>query len=693
MDNTRYDCLFEPLQIGPVTAPNRFYQVPHCNGMGHLRPQSLAAMRSVKAEGGWGVVCTEMMEIHPTSDVTPYLEGRLWDDSDIAGLRLMTDAVHQHGSLAGVELAHSGSSTGNLYSREVPLAPSHTACYDNLPLNARAMDKKDIANFRQWHRQAALRSKAAGFDIIYVYLGHDLTLLQHFLSPRHNRRNDEYGGSLINRVRLLKEVLQDTKEAVGDRCAVACRFAVDELIADGGLRCGDEGREVIEMLADIPDLWDVNISNWSNDSQTSRFAEEGYQEPFTAFVKQITKKPVVGVGRYTSPDKMVSLIKGGMLDMIGAARPSIADPFLPNKIREGRFEDIRECIGCNICVTGDMNSSPIRCTQNPTMGEEWRKDWHPEIIPTKKTDDAVLVVGAGPAGMELAMSLGKRGYQVTVAEASAQLGGRVLQESALPGLTAWKRVADYRELWLRKAPNVELYFDSSLSARELLSFEIPHVYLATGADWRRDGISRSTPFSIEGIDSSTIFTPDDIFAGNMPRGKVTLFDDDNFYMGGVIAEQLVAAGCEVSLVTNDALVSPWTVYTMEQHRIQARLMELGVAIYTQQNLSRVESDHCVLCCIYTGKKQLVDTDSLVMVTEKLPREQLFKTVAAEQAINSDLWQQSGIRTLTTVGDCHAPGTIANAIYSGHLHAREHDENKALAIPFNRELGLIQKSDG
>lgn len=693
MDNTRYDCLFEPLQIGPVTAPNRFYQVPHCNGMGHLRPQSLAAMRSVKAEGGWGVVCTEMMEIHPTSDVTPYLEGRLWDDSDIAGLRLMTDAVHQHGSLAGVELAHSGSSTGNLYSREVPLAPSHTACYDNLPLNARAMDKKDIANFRQWHRQAALRSKAAGFDIIYVYLGHDLTLLQHFLSPRHNRRNDEYGGSLINRVRLLKEVLQDTKEAVGDRCAVACRFAVDELIADGGLRCGDEGREVIEMLADIPDLWDVNVSNWSNDSQTSRFAEEGYQEPFTAFVKQITKKPVVGVGRYTSPDKMVSLIKGGMLDMIGAARPSIADPFLPDKIREGRFEDIRECIGCNICVTGDMNSSPIRCTQNPTMGEEWRKDWHPEIIPTKKTDDAVLVVGAGPAGMELAMSLGKRGYQVTVAEASAQLGGRVLQESALPGLTAWKRVADYRELWLRKAPNVELYFDSSLSARELLSFEIPHVYLATGADWRRDGISRSTPFSIEGIDSSTIFTPDDIFAGNMPRGKVTLFDDDNFYMGGVIAEQLVAAGCEVSLVTNDALVSPWTVYTMEQHRIQARLMELGVAIYTQQNLSRVESDHCVLCCIYTGKKQLVDTDSLVMVTEKLPREQLFKTVAAEQAINSDLWQQSGIRTLTTVGDCHAPGTIANAIYSGHLHAREHDENKALAIPFNRELGLIQKSDG
>ena len=692
MHNSRYDCLFEPLQIGPVTAPNRFYQVPHCNGMGHLRPQSLATMRGVKAEGGWGVVCTEMMEIHPTSDVTPYIEGRLWDDADMGGLQLMTDAVHQYGSLAGVELAHSGSSTGNLYSREVPLAPSHTACYDNLPFNARAMDKKDIANFRQWHRQAALRAKTAGFDIIYVYLGHDLTLLQHFLSPRHNRRNDQYGGSLINRVRLLKEVLQDTKEAVGDRCAVACRFAVDELIADGGLRCGDEGREVVEMLADIPDLWDVNISDWSNDSQTSRFAEEGYQEPFTTFVKQVTKKPVVGVGRYTNPDKMVSLIKGGILDMIGAARPSIADPFLPNKIREGRFEDIRECIGCNICVTGDMNSSPIRCTQNPTMGEEWRKGWHPEIIPAKKTNDAVLVVGAGPAGMELAMSLGKRGYDVTVAEASHQLGGRVLQESALPGLSAWKRVADYRELWLRKAPNVELYFDSSLNARELLSFDIPHVYLATGAYWRRDGISRSTPFSIEGFNGNTVYTPDDIFAGNMPTGKVTLFDDDNFYMGGVIAERLVAAGCQVSFVTNDALVSPWTVYTMEQHRIQARLMELGVAIYTQQNLTRIELDHCVLTCIYTTRQKIIETDALVMVTEKLPQEQLHQTLVAEQCINSEMWQQSGIKSFTTVGDCHAPGTIANAVYSGHLHARQHDENHAPAVPFNRERVLLAKSD-
>ncbi len=684
MNNNRYDLLFSPIQIGPVTAPNRFYQVPHCNGMGHLRPQSLAAMRAVKAEGGWGVVCTEMMEIHPTSDVTPYIEGRLWDDSDIAKLQLMTDAVHGFGSLAGIELAHSGSSTGNLYSRETPLAPSHTACYDNLPFSARAMDKKDIAQFRDWHRQAALRSKQAGFDIVYVYLGHDLTLLQHFLSPRHNRRTDNYGGSLKNRVRLLQEVLQDTKEAVGDRCAVACRFAVDELLANGGLRCNDEAKEVVQMLAEIPDLWDVNLSDWSNDSQTSRFSEEGYQEPFTQFVKQQTGKPVVGVGRYTSPDRMLSLVKTGMLDMIGAARPSIADPFLPNKIREGRFDDIRECIGCNICVSGDQNSSPIRCTQNPTMGEEWRSGWHPEKIPTRQSNDNILVVGAGPAGMELAMSLGKRGYQVSLAEASNCLGGRINQESALPGLSAWKRVADYREQWLRRAPNVALYFDSHLTAQDILSFAIPHVYLATGASWRRDGISRATPFSVAGIDSANLFTPDDIFAGNMPRGRVTLFDEDNFYMGGVIAEKLIEAGCEVNFVTNNALVSPWTVYTMEQHRIQARLLELGVAIYTQNNLASASADQSVISCIYTGKTTALANNALMLVTEKLPNEALYLTLEAERLKGSEQWLESGIRTLENVGDCKAPGTIANAVYSGHLQARLQDQKPAKGLRFKRE---------
>ena len=222
------------------------------------------------------------------------------------------------------------------------------------------------------------------------------------------------------------------------------------------------------MLAELPDLWDVNISGWPNDSATSRFDKEGHQEKYISFVKSLTTKPVVGVGRYTSPNSMVSAIKRGVLDMIGAARPSIADPFLPEKVKQGRIEDIRECIGCNICVTGDTRYVPIRCTQNPTMGEEWRRDWHPEIIAPKKNDKEIMVVGAGPAGLEAARALGQRGYAVTLLEARKELGGRVLRKSALPGLNEWRRVMDWRITQIDKLQNVEVYPSSPMTATEIL---------------------------------------------------------------------------------------------------------------------------------------------------------------------------------------------------------------------------------
>jgi dimethylamine/trimethylamine dehydrogenase len=260
------------------------------------------------------------------------------------------------------------------------------------------MDKSDIRDVRRWHREAAVRAMTAGFDVITCYAGHNLALPMHFLQRRRNDRTDEYGGSLANRARLLREILEDTKDAVGHKCAVALRFAVDELLGTLGISANDEGREVVELLAELPDLWDVNVSDWRNDSTTSRFTQEGSQLDYMAFVKTVTKRPVVGVGRFTSPDTMVSVIKKGLMDFVGAARPSIADPFLPKKIEEGRPEDIRECIGCNICVSGDFTMTPIRCTQNPTMAEEWRKGWHPERIAPKSSEDRVLIVGAGPAG-------------------------------------------------------------------------------------------------------------------------------------------------------------------------------------------------------------------------------------------------------------------------------------------------------
>ena len=682
----RYDILFEPVPIGPVTASNRFYQVPHCNGMGYRDPTALAWMRGVKAEGGWAVVCTEQVEFHHTSDITPFIELRLWDDRDIPMLARMADRIHEFGSLAGIELAYNGANGPNFYSREVPMGPSAlpvmTFTYD--PVQARAMTRRDIRDLRRWHRAAALRARRAGFDLVYVYAGHSLTFLHHFLSRHYNQRTDEYGGSLENRVRLLKEILIDTREAVGDTCAVPCRISMDEFLGADGLE-KSEAEDAIGLLAELPDLWDLVLAAWENDSVTSRFGPEGGHEPFIEGVKKLTTKPVVAVGRYTSPDRMVSVIRKGLVDLIGCARPSIADPFLPRKIEEGRLEDIRECIGCNICVSGDFTMSPIRCTQNPTMGEEWRRGWHPERIRAKASDKPILVVGAGPAGLEAAQALGKRGYDVTLAEKGTELGGRVGRECRLPGLFTWGRVRDHREQQLHQLPNVRIYFDSELDAESVLEFGFPRVVVATGARWRRDGVGHHWTRPMPTASGARVLSPDDVMDGaTLPRGRrVVVWDDDNYYMGGLMAEMLADMGCEVHYLTAAPEVSTWTRNTMEQHRIQARLLEKGVRIHPFANLDAVADGGITASCVFTGRTEEVEADAVMLVTSRQPEDRLARDLEARAAD----WSDAGLESVTTIGDALAPATIAHAVYAGRRYAEELDGTPGTGdeVPFKREL--------
>ncbi|UAB88253.1 FAD-dependent oxidoreductase [Ruegeria sp. SCSIO 43209] len=679
LDANPYALLFEPVQIGPVTARNRFYQVPHCTGLGHLRPRADAAVRGMKAEGGWAVVSNQETEIHPTSDLSPYAEGRLWDGRDVPALRLMTDAVHAHGALAAIQLVHNGNHAQNLLTRAPVLAPSEMSVDTTHPKQAQAMDKSDIREFRRWHRDAALRAKDAGFDIIYIYAGHNMTLAQHFMLPHMNQRSDEYGGSLENRVRLTRELLEDTHEAVGDSCAVAFRFAIDEMMGVSGMQAAEEGRAVVELLSDLPDLWDVNVADWSNDSATTRFQpEDGYQNALLSHVKQITRKPVVGVGRLTSPDMMLSMVKKGIVDLIGAARPSIADPFIPKKIEEGRIDEIRECIGCNICVSSDNLGIPIRCTQNPTMGEEWRRGWHPEIIAPKKSSADTLVIGGGPAGLECATQLARRGYQVTLAEASAELGGRVTKESRLPGLAAWSRVVDYRLNDLRQRGNVQLFTDSRLDGDQVAELGVEHVFVATGSHWRTDGIGRSTQRRMPQIEQSAkVLTPDDIMNGLLPPdGPVTIYDDDHIYLAGVIAEKLATAGYQVVFVTPESLVSAYAVNTLEQPRIQARLIELGIDIRCNQVLTAVEGGMARIGCAFTGRETDIPCASTVLVTERHRETALY-----------DSLRGLGLKTLELIGDAASPGLIVDAVFAGHRAARDFERPEAEADKdwFRREI--------
>src|SRR5579872_2229053 len=549
--HSRFDILFEPVRIGPVVAPNRFYAVPHASGMTNTMPRMRAGFRAMKAEGGWGVVCTGYVSVHPSSDDSPLPYATLWDDNDIRAHALMTDAVHRHGALAGIELWHGGGSVSNKTTRLPPLSPSgiswmatHVGFMGNR--RSKAMDALDIGNLLRWQAEAARKARSAGFDIVYVYAGMGY-LPYEFLIPEWNLRTDAYGGSVANRVRLVRELLEVTRDAVGDTCGVALRISLEELRSRRSEHAPSEAHEVVELLSDSTDLWDVKMDSSPTDCGPSRFTPEGSHEPVIDFVKRITGKPVVGVGRFTSPDTMVSQIRRGVLDLIGAARPSIADPFLPRKIDEGREQDIRECIGCNICISSWHDSVPVRCTQNPTIGEEWRRGWHPERVPKAGSDSAVLIVGAGPSGLECALTLARRGYTVSVAEAAEEFGGRLRFESRLPGLATWGRVLDWRLGQLQRLSNVSLYAGNQLSVEDIVGLEHQRIVIATGARWTRSLYS-ALELPVGELNRRGVYTPDDVAAGASLEGPVVVFDFDNYYLGSALAEQLAKSAGSVTYV-------------------------------------------------------------------------------------------------------------------------------------------------
>jgi dimethylamine/trimethylamine dehydrogenase len=600
--------------------------------------------------------------------------GRLWDDNDIRAHAMMTDAVHEHGALAAVEIWHGGGSVMNRTSRIAPYAPSgipwaatHVGFMGNH--RPRAMTKQDIRDIVRWQANAARRARQAGFDIVYVYAGMGYLGYQ-FLLEEYNPREDEYGGSVENRTRFVRELLEATKEAVGADCGVALRISLEELRGRPSEHYESQGHEVVALMADLPDLWDVKMDSSPTDCGASRFRPEAAHEATINFVKSMTDKPVVGVGRFTSPDTMVSQVTRGVLDLIGGARPSIADPFLPNKIREGREDDIREWIGCNICISSWHDGVPVRCTQNPTAGEEWRRGWHPERLPKAGSEDAVLIVGAGPAGLEAGFSAARRGYPVTIADAREDFGGRLLFETRLPGLATWGRVIDYRLNALRQMGNVSLYPGSEMGADDLLAMEHPHIAIATGARWTRHLYS-SLEIPVGRLERDEVFTPDDLASGATPEGPVLVFDFDNYYLGGLIAEHLADQGLDVHYATPAGHASAWTIMTNELPFVHQALAQRGVKVTTLALLKEFDGAEARLANIFTGQASTLVAKSVVIVGHRQPRDAIYHELMARSAEFAD----AGIRTVERIGDALAPGAIVHAVHSGHHYAMRLDSDE------------------
>ena len=697
---SRHDILFEPVRIGPKTMRNRFYQSPHCTGFGTVRPLSQARFRATKAEGGWSVVNTEYCSVHPSSDSTPTIGAHIWDDDDARNLAAMVDLAHEYGSLAGIELWHGGGVAGNLESR---IAAGGAGQYVDSSTFMQSTYELDVAGIREIQRyyvEAAVRARDVGFDIVNVHGSEAAAIPVHFLMARTNHRTDAYGGSLENRARFWLETLEQVRDAVGEDCAITARLCVDSLNDSPlGIRAGEEAVGFITLADHLVDFWDLEVGGWiaadwiADDPTPSRFAREFSEREYISQVRAATRKPLASVGRFTNPDTMAEAVRSGLLDIIAAARPSIADPFLPKKIEEGRYEEIRECIGCNICASRFPQAAPIICTQNATVGEEYRRGWHPERFSVAANADRdVLVVGAGPAGMECARVLGERGMRrVHLVDDQSEPGGSLRWISRLPGLGEWARVIDYRKIALGRLRNVEVIQSLTLSAEEVLSYGAEIVVVATGSRWRRDGMNGPKLAPIRGAGGDHVFVPEDVVAANgeLPGEDVLVYDTDGYFMAAAMAQLIVAAGRRVTVVTPFADFGPYLFHTGEGRGVHAELLHSGAEIVPRYSVSEIGVGEVLGVHELGGAERRWRADSVVLVTQRRPRDELFREVSGDPP----RLEGEGIEAVYRIGDCVTPRLIADCVFDGHRLAREIDSpDPARPLPYLREFHRVSSRD-
>ncbi len=705
----KYDILFEPIGVGPKTAKNRFWQTLHCAGPGSERPGAQAAFRGMKAEGGWGTIFTEFCSIHPESDDYSYVSARLWDAGDIVNLGHLCDALHDHGTLAGVQLWYGGIQSACLESREVPCSsgdlPSNA--YRGYTLYGREADEDDIKALVRMYVEAAKRGQQAGFDIFEVICS-ESNLTMQFFERRYNHRGDRYGGSLGNRARFIVEVLTALKSACGGDSALGARFTMDTTHGAGGIQYFNEGIGLVEILAragvvDVLSTKIGDIEEIGEDAAGSRFRQTNWTRPFVDQVKAVMGAvPVVNNGRFTSPDDMIGVINDGQCDIIGAARPSIADPFLPNKIEEGRNEDIRECIGCNMCVSKFQQHGQIYCTQNATTMEEYRRGWHPEKFEKTADPCSVLVVGGGSAGMECARVLGMRGFEVHLREAEDELGGLWKDVARYPRCSEWGRVVSYRQIQLDKLKTAEVHTGVGLmSADDVLDYGADKVVIATGSHWSEDGTGAETHAPIPGADASLdhCLTPEQVMAGKPVGERVVIVDGDSHFTGVAMAELLADRGKQVTIVTDVADVAEYTHYTMEIGNLKRMIHEKRIGQWTYHWPDRIEPGKVTLAYAYRDSPDLTDLgngrygrregtetlevacESVVLVTSRVPNAGLYRELKAR----ADEWAAKEIGGIYRTGDCHAPRQLMNAIFDAHRLAREFDSpGPARPLPWIRE---------
>jgi mycofactocin system FadH/OYE family oxidoreductase 2 len=643
---TTFKYLFTPKKIGTLWIKNRILSTGHMTSYveNGIPTDRLIAYHKERAKGGAGLIIVEANAVHPTAFFTADTICA-FKDAVIPYYKKLAEAVHPYGTKMFVQLFHPGREVFPS-GTSVAVAPSAIPA-DRFRIIPKELELEEIKDIIKGYAETALRVKTGGLDGVEIVASHGY-LPSQFWSPRLNYRKDEYGGqSLENRLRFLKEIVEEVRKRVGADFVVGLRLSVDDL-EDEGAEYG-EVQEILQYIdKKIGGLDYFNLTGGSSATYASsafivppapvppaHFASHG------AKIRKQVSVPIFVAGRINDPVIAENVLANGQSDMVGMTRAMICDPHMPNKAIRGELERIRVCIGCNQACIGHMQQDiPISCLQNPVTGRELQYAEMPKANKIK----TIIIVGGGPAGMKAATISAERGHKVILLEKSNELGGQVKLARKIPGreefgelISNLKRDLDYYR--------VDVRLNTEVTKEMVLAMNPDEVVIATGAN----------PYipHAKGMDLPHVVTAWDILSRQKEPGKKVVVADWKGDMTGVgVALYLKDLGCEVDLVTScyqigHSIQEKVRTFTLTQ------LFLKEIDMTSQYKLSEVDADSVTFSNIYTGQKlKKENVDTVVLAYGLLQENDLFHQL------------KEHIPNIYRIGDSLIPRTVEEAILEG-----------------------------
>jgi mycofactocin system FadH/OYE family oxidoreductase 2 len=644
--------LFSPRKLGRHTLKNRVCISAHADGLGEggVPTERATAYYEARVRGGAGfLMCFGSASVHPGSSARAWNGIELFDDRVIPYLSRFSEAIHKHGVPVVSQMTHKGRrgrSEGNEFR---PLVAPSAVREPNHRETPHALDPKTIAEIVRAFADAAYRLKQGGFDGCEV-MASACHLVDQFLTPRVNRRDDEYGGDLSRRMRFATEVLEAIRARVGPDFLIGIRMTGDEML-DGGID-NEAAREIARRLDSLGILDYFNVVGASCET----YPTESLTVPDMSFppalfkglaasIKAVVKAPVIIAGRINHPSVAEKILRDGEADLCVMTRALIADPELPEKALAGRLEDLRICYGYNSgCIDRIYTGRGITCVQNPEVGHEMEWSETSKAARPRK----VVVVGGGPAGLECARVARLRGHEVVLFEKNEELGGQTLIAKNAPSRQDFDGACRYTARQCEKL-GVEIRLGTAADAAGVLGESPDVVVLATGAKALRP--------EIPGIDTWGTSSWD-VLAGNAPSGaRVLVLDEEYGHQAPSVAEFLLDRGKQVTMVTSERTIGSFLGATTAPPVFE-RLFTKGVTLRCHLSVVRIEEERAIAKNVWSGRE------------ETLAPFDAFVYAYGGEALNPLEASLAGrVARLELAGDCYAPRTLQHAILEGHKIGR------------------------